>query len=48
MFIVRAFDTDYGCDCSWNFSSENMAQEWANALRYDYGDECQVVVYKGN
>ena len=46
VYVVRAYDTDFGSDCSWQFSNEKAAEDFAKALRYDYGNECQATVTK--
>lgn len=42
-FIVRAFDTDYGHDYSWFFSTKEQAVRWCDDLRFDYGTECGLM-----
>ena len=45
-FVVRAYDTDYGFDTTWEFDSQKAAEEWVNVLLYDYGNECQAHWYR--
>ena len=42
VYVVRAYDTDFGSDCSY----EKAAEDFVKALRYDYGNECQATVTK--
>ena len=43
---VRAFDTDYGYDVTWEFSSQKEAEMWRDALIFDFGEECQAYVFQ--
>ena len=36
-YIVTALDTDYGCVATWSFNNKSAAQEWCDALNYDFG-----------
>lgn len=47
-FIVRAFDTDYGHDYSWFFSTKEQAVRWCDDLMIDYGTECGAYVYESD
>ena len=40
-YRVHAYDTSYGFEEFWDFSSREQAQMWVDALVFDYGTECQ-------
>lgn len=46
MYVVRAFDTDYGFDASWKFQDRISANLWRDTLLSEYGAECQAYVYE--
>ena len=46
VYVVRAFDTDYGYDTKWICNSEDIAKNLIRELVGDFGPECEAYYYK--